>query len=147
MPPPCRAAEGAPFCSVWDQDSSRKTRVDGYSSKLQKIRSLYNLEASLRHFAKLPKPGGYFKQLFVNHLSFSYQDSELIRSLLLQIYRDYKPKNYHFIYVKTPHEGFNKEIKSTLSGFRTRNLRMDLVKYKHPDCKFSEIPELAETGF
>lgn len=81
---------------VWDQQAFKQTVVTAYSRKMELIRPLYNLFASITGNPGLPQTGAEIKVLYAAFLSGS---ENVFATLLNQVCRDWSGKSYDYLSV------------------------------------------------
>lgn len=113
--------------------SLRCTRVLGYYGGMKWLRILYNVEATLRRFKRLPRPGEIFRQISLTHLEVFNDDPQLFNSLLQAIFNDFRYRDLHFINVMMP---VGSPMSAGLRGFRAQAVRFDLNCFLPPASTF-----------
>jgi hypothetical protein len=81
---------------VWDQQSFKQTTVTDYSPKMQAVRPVYNLYASMRGIPRLPLAGAIIKVLYA---AFTSGDRSVFTDLLRQACDDWSGRGYDYMSV------------------------------------------------
>lgn len=112
-------------CAPWNPAASnlRKTRILAYHGKMKWIKRIYNAEAALRGFKKLPAAGGYLDQITLTHLEVSNENPDIFRALLSGVFADYRKQDIHFINFMLP---TGSPLEPALKGLRQQRIRFDL---------------------
>ncbi len=84
---------------VWDQQSFKQTIVTDYSRKMQTIRPMYNLYASVRGIPRLPRAGADINVLYA---AFTSGDKPVFAELLSQLRDDWSGRGYDYLSVGFP---------------------------------------------
>ncbi len=111
----CRGTLG-----VWDQQSFKQTVVTAYSRKMQLIRPLYNLLASLRGTPRLPRAGANITILYGAVLS---GNAPVFAELLHQVCIDWSDRGYDYLSVSLCD---NNELSSVVSRYATQHISSTL---------------------
>jgi hypothetical protein len=81
---------------VWDQQSFKQTVVTDYSRKMQAIRPVYNLYASMLGTPRLPPAGAHIKVLYT---AFASGEKSVFAELLRQVCDDWSGRGYDYLSV------------------------------------------------
>lgn len=119
----------APF----DTTSFKRTRVLGYYDHMRWVRRFFDLGAKLLRYTPLPAPGDTFRFAFLSHLEIEGDDPGLLKDLLLQCYRELRPKKLHFLSAMIPR---GSPLARAFSGFTVNRTPMTVYSVTLPDSPY-----------
>jgi len=77
-----RASRVVGCAACWDQRGFKQVVVHGYSPRLRRVRSLWNLLATLSGAPRLPPPGTQLAFAYLSHLAVDQDDAEVFEALV-----------------------------------------------------------------
>jgi hypothetical protein len=116
---------------VWDQQSFKQTMVTDYSHRMQVIRPVYNLYASMLGTPRLPSAGSNIKVLYS---AFTSGDRSVFAELLCQACDDWSGRGYDYLSV-----GFcvDHECSSIAARYATQRIASTLYIVYWPEYSVS----------
>jgi hypothetical protein len=111
-------------CSAWDISAIRKLRVMAYRKQYRTIKLAYSMVAPVLGFPKLPLPGEAFREIVINDFGVENRDPEILKSLLVHVYQEYRKKGYNMIQIGS----YDKDpILTAVRGFFTQPLYSHII--------------------
>lgn len=87
----------AGVCAAWDTASFKQNRVLEYSLKFKVKKVFYTLLGLVFGFPPLPRTGESFRDVHIFEFAAENRDPEVMKSLLLAVYGEYRKKKYNTI--------------------------------------------------
>jgi hypothetical protein len=87
----------AGFVALWDQELFKQTTVTSYSRRLAGVRRLFNAAAPIVGATRLPPPGRPLRYLTAVNVCVPASTPEVLRSLLVHAYNEFRGAGYSFI--------------------------------------------------
>lgn len=84
-------------CCAWDMTSVKKNRILSYGKKFKWVSILYKIFTPLFNFPRLPTEGESFRDITITDYAVHERNPEILKALLLKIYKEYRAKKYHML--------------------------------------------------
>ena len=84
-------------CCAWDMAAVKKNYVLAYNRRLKRVRFLVNSMGKVLGKPGLPPEGKPFRDVTIIDYAVKGGKPEILKSLLLTVYREYRQKKYHLM--------------------------------------------------
>ena len=120
----------------WNTDSFKRTRVLGYHGAMRWQRMAFNLLASVRNWAHLPRPGEAFRFSFLTHLEVLDENPGVMAALLDAAYDRLRPGGQHFMSACVPR---GSPLRAAFTPFRLQSTAMTLYAVFRADSPYARM--------
>jgi hypothetical protein len=86
-------------CCAWDMSPVKKNYVLGYNRTFKWVRRLVNAVAWCSGYPGFPSEGEPFRDVTITDYGVKDRNPEILKALLLKVYREYRNKKYHLMII------------------------------------------------
>jgi hypothetical protein len=113
-------------CCAWDMAPVRRYLATGYNRRFKWTRFLLNTGGILFGYPGIPGEGAPFKEVSIIDYAVAGREPEILRSLLMNIYKEYREKNYHLMLFGHPAQD---PLGAAASRFLSQSLISDIYVF------------------